>query len=91
MPRSRIERIREKIRLREYDMTSHAMDEMAEDRLAVLDIENAVLTGRLNRLEKDDPRGTKYVIVRNGCRWDNAGWRGGAFYQSGTLPDRHRL
>ena len=59
-----IERIWEKIRLREYDMTDHAMDEMAEDRLDIVDIENAVLTGRLSRLEKDDPRGTKYVIER---------------------------
>ena len=62
MPRSRIERIREKIRLREYDMTNHAMDEMTEDGLDIIDTENAVLTGRISRPEKDDPRGTKYVI-----------------------------
>jgi hypothetical protein len=43
-------------------MTDHAMDEMAEDGLDIVDVENAVLTGRLSRLEKDDPRGTKYVI-----------------------------
>ena len=62
MPRSRIERIREKIRLREYDMSAHAMEEMAEDELDVIDVETAIGNGRISRSEKDDPRGTKYVV-----------------------------
>jgi len=61
--RSDIDRIREKIRLRQYDMSAHAMEEMAEDLLTILDIEEAVLSGQVVRLEKDDPRGTKYVVV----------------------------
>ena len=63
MPRSDINRIREKIRLRQYDMSAHAMEEMAEDLLTILDVEEAVLSGQVVRLEKDDPRGTKYVVV----------------------------
>ena len=59
---SSIERIRQKFRLGQYDMSGHAMEEMAEDGLDVLDVENAVLKGALVRTEKDDPRGTKYVI-----------------------------
>ena len=43
MPRSRIERVREKIRLHRYDMSAHAMEEMAEDLLDITDVENAVL------------------------------------------------
>jgi Domain of unknown function (DUF4258) len=43
-------------------MTVHAMEEMAEDDLDILDVERAVLTGRVVRREKDDPRGTKYVV-----------------------------
>ncbi len=66
MPRSRIERIREKIRLREYDMSAHAMEEMAEDNLTIEDIEGAVLNGTMARVEKDDPRGTKYVVTGTG-------------------------
>lgn len=62
MPRSRIEQIREKIRLRLYDMTFHAMEEMAEDDLDISDIEQAVLTGSITRIERDDPRGNKFVI-----------------------------
>lgn len=62
MARSRIERIREKIRLREYDMSAHAMEEMAEDELDVIDVETAIGNGRVTKSEKDDPRGTKYVV-----------------------------
>jgi hypothetical protein len=63
MPRSDIERIREKIRLHQYDMSAHAMEEMAEDLLTILDVEEAVLSGQVIRVEKDDPRGTKYIVV----------------------------
>lgn len=63
MPRSRLERIRDCIRRRHYDMTAHAMKEMAEDLFSILDVESAVLTGEIARTEKDDPRGTKYVVT----------------------------
>lgn len=43
-------------------MTVHAMEEMAEDDLDIVDIEQALLTGQVVRSEKDDPRGTKYVV-----------------------------
>ncbi len=63
MPPNDINRIREKIRLRQYDMSAHAMEEMAEDLLTILDIEEAILSGQVIRIEKDDLRGTKYVVV----------------------------
>ncbi|MEC4895376.1 MAG: DUF4258 domain-containing protein [Oscillatoria sp. PMC 1051.18] len=44
-------------------MSAHAIEEMAEDMLTILDVEEAVLNGRVIRVEKDDPRGTKYVVV----------------------------
>lgn len=62
MPRSRLARIREMIQIHLYDMSRHAMDEMAEDFLDILDIETAILKGEIARIEKDDPRGIKYVI-----------------------------
>jgi hypothetical protein len=62
VPRKNIERIREKIRLRQYDITVHAVEEMAEDNLDILDIEHAILSGRIAKVEKDDPRGTKYMV-----------------------------
>lgn len=43
-------------------MTVHAMEEMAEDNLDILDVEQAILNGPVARIEKGDPRGTKYVV-----------------------------
>lgn len=62
MPRRIIERVREKIQLGQYDMTAHAIEEMAEDDLDILDVEQAILTGRVTRIKKDESRRTKYVI-----------------------------
>ncbi len=62
MTQRTIERIREKIRNGQYDMTAHAMEEMAEDNLTILDIEETILKGKISWTEKDDPRGTKYII-----------------------------
>ena len=62
MTRRVIDRIREKIRLQQYDMTVHAMEEMAEDNLNILDIEHTILDGQISKIEKGDPRGTKYVV-----------------------------
>ena len=62
MPPRNIERIRAKIRLRQYDMSAHAMEEMAEDLLHILDIEEAIVNGKISRIEKDNLRGTKYVV-----------------------------
>ena len=46
-------------------MTSHAMEEMAEDNLDIIDVENAILNGKIVHADKDDPRGAKYVIHGN--------------------------
>ena len=43
-------------------MTVHAMEEMAEENLDILDMEHALLSGKVARIEKDDPRGAKYVV-----------------------------
>jgi hypothetical protein len=36
--------------------------EMAEDNLSIVDVEHAVLTGRVVQIQRDDPRGNKYLI-----------------------------
>ena len=43
-------------------MTIHAVEEMAEDDLDLLDIEEAVLNGKVVKRRRGDPQGTKYVI-----------------------------
>jgi hypothetical protein len=43
-------------------MTVHAVEEMAEDELDILDIEEAVLNGRVVTTNRYDPLGSKYTI-----------------------------
>ena len=62
MPRRIIERIRDNIRQQQYDMTAHAMEEMAEDDLDIIDVEYSILNGEVVRIDRDDLRGTKYVV-----------------------------
>jgi len=62
MRQSWIVRIRERVKLREYDMTAPATEEMAEDNLNIVDVEHAVLTGRVVRIRRNDPRGAQYLI-----------------------------
>ncbi|MFH1943154.1 MAG: DUF4258 domain-containing protein [bacterium] len=39
---------------------------MAEDEIGILDVECAILKGKLVRKEADEPRGVKYTIVGKG-------------------------
>lgn len=59
---STIEKIREKIRSRDYFLSSHAEDEMAEDGFERSDVENAVLSGFVEKTLTHDPRGTRYRV-----------------------------
>ncbi|MDY0168180.1 MAG: DUF4258 domain-containing protein [Thermoguttaceae bacterium] len=57
-----IERIRDKIRTRDYYLSLHATEELAEDGFERDDMENAVLTGFVQKRLTHDPRGTRYRI-----------------------------
>jgi hypothetical protein len=85
MPRSRIERIREKIRLRQYDMSAHKVEEMAEDELDMIDVETAIGNGRITRTEKDDLRGPKYVVEGIGLRPTEISWSSRTLHQRWPL------
>lgn len=60
-----LERIRRAVLEQRYTLTEHAYDEMDEDRLDVLDVESAILTGRIDQTLTHDPRETRYVVVGN--------------------------
>jgi Domain of unknown function (DUF4258) len=62
MARYTIADIRERIRRQQYDLTFHAVEEMAEDDLDIEDLEQSILNGSIARIDRDDPRGTKYVV-----------------------------
>jgi len=57
-----IERIRQKIRDRDYYLSSHAEEEMAEDGFERPDVENAILHGFIDKKLTHDLRGTRYRI-----------------------------
>jgi hypothetical protein len=63
MSRRLLERIRVAILSGDYDLTRHAIDEMAEDRLSIFDVECAILSGEITKTEIDDPRGPRYTII----------------------------
>ncbi len=63
MSRRVLKQIRKAIRAGNYDLTRHAIDEMAEDNLSVLDIEQAVLSGTITKIDVDDSRGPIYTII----------------------------
>ena len=60
-----LERIRTAILDHRYTLTEHAYDEMEEDNLDVLDVESAILTGKIDQVLTRDPRGTRYVVIGN--------------------------
>ena len=62
MPRRLLDRIRVAIRSGDYDVTKHAVDEMAEDGLDIVDVETSILNGRIRKTETGDPRGPRHTI-----------------------------
>ncbi|MBI1997156.1 MAG: DUF4258 domain-containing protein [Deltaproteobacteria bacterium] len=60
-----IDRIREKVRSGEYALTHHAIDEMADDSFEEEDFEEAIVSGRIVRRQKDRLGRRKYTIEGN--------------------------
>jgi len=57
-----LSRNRQKILDRDYFLSSHAEEEMAEDGLERTDVENAILNGAIDKKLTRDIRGTRYRI-----------------------------
>ena len=58
-----LKRMREKIRTRQYVMTVHAEEKMAEDGLAIFDVERGILTGEIVDKQKDlETKEWKYLV-----------------------------
>lgn len=58
-----IDKLRSLVRDQEYDISIHANEEMSKDDLISMDIENAVLTGRITKRFTKEARGTRYEIT----------------------------
>lgn len=57
-----LQRLRQKIIDREYYLSSHAEEEMIDDRLDRKDMENAILKGRIEKRMTKDPRGPRFRV-----------------------------
>ena len=58
-----LQKIREKIRNRQYVMTLHAEEEMEDDDLSIFDVESGILTGSIRERQKDQGSGEwKYIV-----------------------------
>jgi len=58
-----LQRIQTAITQGEYDVTIHAVEEMAEEGLDIFDVEAAIACGQVTKMETDDPRGARCTIV----------------------------
>lgn len=57
-----IDRIREKVRNAQYVLTFHAIDEMTEEGFEEEDFEQAMMTGRIVRRQRDRLGRRKYTV-----------------------------
>lgn len=67
MYKSVIIKMREKIRTRQYIMTTHADEEMENDHLTIFDVENCILTGDIIERQKDINTGEYKYLIRGEC------------------------
>lgn len=59
--------IQQAILAHNYVLTEHAYEEMSADNLDVLDVESAVMTGRITAVLTRDRRGARYVVEGHAC------------------------
>jgi hypothetical protein len=62
-----MDKLRECIRQQRYSISVHANKEMSDDNLVSVDLENAILTGKIAKRLTKDPRGTRYEVVGQAC------------------------
>jgi hypothetical protein len=67
MSQKLLNQIRDAVLAGRYTLSEHAYDEMDEDGLDVLDVEAAMLSGRIEQTLTRDPRGTRHVVVGTAC------------------------
>lgn len=59
-----LQRVRARVRNRRYVMTVHAWEEMESDGLSILDVESAILSGRVTERQLDRPWGERKYVIR---------------------------
>jgi len=62
-----LEKMRQAVLDHAYVMTPHGESEMRKDHLDVVDVESAILTGTIEAVFDDDPRGRRYEVIGLAC------------------------
>ncbi len=62
-----IEKLRKLIREQEYEVSIHANEEMSNDALISIDVENAILTGKITKRLTKEARGVRYEVTGESC------------------------
>jgi hypothetical protein len=62
-----IDKLRDCIREQRYLISVHANEEMSGDDLVGVDLENAILTGKIAKRFTKDPRGVRHEIIGRAC------------------------
>ena len=62
-----IETLRRLIRDQEYEISIHANEEMSNDALIAIDVENAILTGKVTKTLTKEARGVRYEVTGESC------------------------
>jgi hypothetical protein len=58
-----LRQFRDKVRAHQFVVTLHAVEELEDEGLSVLDIEHAILTGKISRRQRDADTGEwKYLV-----------------------------
>ncbi|MCI0445495.1 DUF4258 domain-containing protein [bacterium] len=71
--RNAVQRLRQLIREQKYRISGHANEEMSEDDLTALDIEQAIITGKIAKRFTKDPRGTRFEIIGKALDGEHVG------------------
>jgi hypothetical protein len=80
-----MDRVRAAVTRAAYDMTAHAVEEMTEDGLDLVDVEAALNNGDIAKMERDDPRGIRYIVVGNNSDGDRLVGVVGRFTETGRF------
>ncbi len=62
-----LEKMRLAVEWGDYVVTPHALLEMRKDGLDIIDVESAILTGKIEKEFREDPRGPRYEVIGTAC------------------------
>ncbi|MEI6231642.1 MAG: DUF4258 domain-containing protein [Planctomycetota bacterium] len=57
-----LQRIQHAVRTEQYELSVHAFEEAEDDEFLIVDIEHALLNGKIAKKYTHDPKGTRYTV-----------------------------